>query len=137
MGIRVKKLPFESAISDKISKRVGKLGVRITLALRKGTPKDTTHASQEWVPTINVAHLGELGSKLSPKVDISSNLESLKNFNMANGDSSIHITNRTHYINELNAGSSRQAGPEFVQHIVDVTVDSFNIDSDIKTAIIL
>lgn len=121
-------------LEDAISKSIGKLAVDITEELRAGTPKDTTHASQEWIPNLNSAHIGEVGSKQNPKVDISSNIERIKNFSIKNGDTSIHITNNTPYIQKLNAGYSKQAPTGFIETKIDRCVAKYNNQGDIITA---
>lgn len=97
------------------SRQVVTVTRRATLNLRNDTPVKTGYASSNWVPSLGGIAVGPYGSKDS--VDFSAQvagLASIRAYRLTRTEPPI-IINAVPYIGKLNAGSSVQAPPLFVE----------------------
>ena len=103
------------------------------------TPVDTGKAISNWVVDINIAPIGEIeahhpGKK---KNTHSENKEetmfvAIQQLENIKSDDIIHVTNNCQYISNLNAGTSKQAAPNFVESCIEITKKNFKSISNIK-----
>lgn len=97
---------------------VGDLARDVTVEIRDATPVDTTHARNNWVPSIGAAANVISGSRQSPDDSAQiAGLAALPAYRLAQGD--IHIDNSVHYVKDLNEGSSPQAPADFVGEAIE------------------
>ena len=91
---------------------------RSTLNLRNRTPRKTGYAASNWVPSLGGTVVGPFGSKES--VDFSAQqagLQEIRAYRITRTPPPI-IINAVPYIGLLNAGSSTQAPPLFVERAI-------------------
>ena len=79
-----------------------------------GTPRQTGFASSNWIASIGQAHEGVAGSKQNvSRAEQNASLSALSGYRTSQGE--IVVANNVPYIGRLNAGSSNQAPPGFIQ----------------------
>lgn len=90
-----------------------------------GTPRLTGFAAANWIPYIGDAPDRPLGSKQAPPFALQrANIQNVAiGYRISQG--TITVSNPVAYIGRLNAGSSRQASPGFVQAAIRRAFDRF------------
>jgi hypothetical protein len=102
-----------------VSTLTGRFGTRIVQVLagtpgQGGTPRDTEHASSNWIATTGAPFVGVVGSKEAVSRAVQgTGLAMLALYDVSDGP--VFIVNNVAYIRPLNNGSSRQAPAGFVQ----------------------
>ena len=107
-------------VEDGVDRIVKAAALEIDAAVVQATPVDTGRARSNWIVQINRAATGQVTSSSfdrSGQGAITQGMGVIRSFNVRN-DSSIHITNNTPYIGDLNNGTSAQAPANFVQQAV-------------------
>ncbi len=105
-----------------------RLARKIMELLPPATPKDTTFASLNWVPSIGQPFEGTAGTKAEALERIldtatqQSGIAKLASYKLIQGR--IFITNNVPYISRLNDGHSGQAPIGFVQKVVATAQES-------------
>jgi hypothetical protein len=103
----------------------------LTLGLAEVNPIDTGHSHWNWIPGVGYKPTAEIGSKRNPTDSGQiAGLAELDDYSLVWGDGSIHVTNNVHYVGlqdatgrpGLNAGSSGQASPGWIERVIDTTV---------------
>jgi hypothetical protein len=88
-------------IREAISKTIGDVMTRATENLRDATPKDTTHASKNWIPSTGTPYVGVDGSQEAPSdAAQEAGLAALKTYDVAR-DGKVFIVNNVDYIEYL------------------------------------
>lgn len=113
----------DKIIERDLKRAVGKIKgtaiIRATEMLYEATPKDTTNAANNWVPSIRNPSTATHGSKQSPSRSRQlDGIAKIKAWMNKPDNSTIYLTNNVPYIDRLNAGSSRQAPANFVESVV-------------------
>lgn len=112
--------------TDKVTRRmkgeINKLCRRMTLdinrRLAENTPLRTGYARSNWLPSRDRPADGPVGSRESPDFTAASaGVAAIESWNLFRGPA--FITNNVPYIIKLNAGSSPQAPPGFVQTSIE------------------
>lgn len=93
-----------------------RLAISTYAKIVKATPQDTGRARGNWQLTTGSPGTGtkEISSRQQAAAEVKKQIDSVK---IKLGDD-VWYANNVKYINELNAGSSEQAGPNFVDNIV-------------------
>ena len=93
--------------------------VHTTSNLAASTPKDTTWAAVNWIPSIGQSFEGTAGTRaeaeagrIDPQIQ-AAGLAAVQGYQFGKG--LVFITNNVPYIGRLNNGSSKQAPAAFVQ----------------------
>lgn len=85
------------------------------------TPVDTGWARTNWVPRVGAPFEGTAGTRLDAengqldRSPMRAGVAAVRAFDAGQVESDIHVTNNVPYIESLNAGTSAQAPPAFVQ----------------------
>lgn len=108
------------ALERTTERAIQSLGIDLGMRLREETPKDTTWASVNWVPSIGIPFTGTAGTREMAEqgaLDLGPHEGGLATltFGYKLEQGPVHITNNVHYIKDLNFGSSSQAPASFVQ----------------------
>jgi len=101
-----------------------KVANEVTNVLYIATPVDTTHAQNNWIPSIGAPYVGVDGSRESPSfAEQSAGLAALVSYQLGMGD--IFVTNNVEYMTDLDEnGSSPQAPAGFVGVAVERALDN-------------
>lgn len=110
-------------------KRVVAIGLGAVANLREDTPRDTSWARSNWIPSIGrpAAPLREpegrptSGDVASAQAASAAGEAELLGFKL-DREGSVFVTNNVPYIIPLNSGSSKQAGEAFVERAVERAV---------------
>lgn len=85
-----------------------------TYALVAATPKDTTHASNNWILTVKRPYEGIAGSPEAPSTMVQAqSIANLETYDIVR-DGPIYLRNNVEYVEFLDSGSSPQAEPGWV-----------------------
>ncbi|MDH5573098.1 MAG: hypothetical protein OEY89_15155 [Gammaproteobacteria bacterium] len=107
------------------SKEIIALSFDVSAELVIQTPKDTSWASNNWVPQMGSPYRETVGAPTNPSAGVSTRGSALSSiassYNFKKG--SIFVSNNVPYINRLNEGYSDQAPAGFVQLAVLRSVD--------------
>lgn len=96
---------------------VKQIVTNVSEELFDSTPIDTRFATSNWIPSINKPFEGVVGVRELLDISFNAQKAGLKDvqFNYRFSQGRAYITNNVSYIIKLNAGSSKQAPPAFVQ----------------------
>jgi len=108
-----------AALRETVGQAVQRVTLDITDRLIKATPVDTGFARSNWVPNIGgpAQTSGEFNASPEQQAGIS---DVIAAYQIEDGP--IYISNNTSYIAALNAGSSPQAPPGFVEEAIDEVI---------------
>lgn len=95
----------------------------MTTFLREKNPVDTGHSRSNWIPQVGSQYSGVAGSKQG--VDEGTQLSALAELRRYQGGL-VYLTNNVDYIEDLNAGSSPQASPYWVEALIARAIQVVN-----------
>ncbi len=101
-------------MKDAINRVSRELVLEVNRRIAEDTPIDTGWARSNWIPTKDAPQSDPIGDR--DHVDLSAaaqGVSEIKSWDLFRGPA--YITNNVPYINDLNAGTSPQASPGFVQ----------------------
>lgn len=107
------------ALRRRLESTVRRVMLGVHAELLHATPVDTGWARTNWVPNVGAPFEGTAGSREAAeagrldRAPQEAGVAALRDYRLEQGD--VHDTNNVPYIQLLNAGSSRQAPPAFVQ----------------------
>ncbi len=109
-------------------RRVVGIGLGVVANLRKDTPRDTSWARSNWIGSVGLPApaLSEpegrpsAGDVASAQAASAAGAAAIAGFKLDQG--SVFATNNVPYIQALNSGTSKQAGPKFVERAVERAV---------------
>lgn len=91
------------------------------------TPKDTTFAVHNWIPSLGTPHSGTAGTRAAAElgtIDAGTQARGLAQVELARDltKTPVYIVNNVEYIVDLNDGTSRQAPRNFVDRAIEEAI---------------